>query len=128
MNLLEQAQHFLESKGFIVEGRTEAQENESVEDDVLQHGLSPFDKARLDKGQKPSWAAKVTEIGPRAKRPKRSQDWSERAMDSVTGVKKPYSESDWRRDNELNLKGNQQIEQRLKAILNVCAKVAATKD
>ena len=128
MNLLEQAQHFLESKGFIVEGRTEAQENESVEDDVLQHGLSPFDKARLDKGQKPSWAAKVTEIGPRAKRPKRSQDWSERAMDSVTGVKKPYSESDWRRDNELNLKGNQQIEQRLKAILNVSAKVEATKD
>lgn len=101
---------------------------EDTIDDVLQHGLSPFDKARLDKGQKPSWAAKVTEIGPRPKRPKRSQDWSERAMDSVTGVKKQYSESDWRRDNELNLKGNQQIEQRLKAILNVSAKVEATKD
>ena len=101
---------------------------EDTIDDVLQHGLSPFDKARLNKGQKPSWAAKVTEIGPRPKRPKRSQDWSERAMDSVTGVKKQYSESDWRRDNELNLKGNQQIEQRLKAILNVSAKVEATKD
>lgn len=101
---------------------------EDTIDDVLQHGLSPFDKARLDKGQKPSWAAKVTEIGPRPSRPKRSQDWSERAMDSVTGGKKQYSESDWRRDNELNLKGNQQIEQRLKAILNVSAKVEATKD
>lgn len=101
---------------------------EDTIDDVLQHGLSPFDKARLDKGQKPSWAAKVTEIGPRPKRPKRSQDWSERAMDSVRGIKRPYSESDWRRDNELNLKGNQQIEQRLKAILNVSAKVEATKD
>lgn len=101
---------------------------EDTIDDVLQHGLSPFDKARLNKGQKPSWAAKVTEIGPRPKRPKRSQDWTERAMDSVTGVKKPYSEADWRRDNELNLKGNQQIEQRLKAILNVSAKVEATKD
>ena len=101
---------------------------EDTIDDVLQHGLSPFDKARLNKGQKPSWAAKVTEIGPRPARPKRSQDWSERAMDSVTGVKRPYSESDWRRDNELNLKGNQQIEQRLKAILNVSAKVEATKD
>ena len=101
---------------------------EDTIDDVLQHGLSPFDKARLDKGQKPSWAAKVTEIGPRPARPKRSQDWSERAMDSVTGVKRPYSEADWRRDNELNLKGNQQIEQRLKAILNVSAKVEATKD
>lgn len=101
---------------------------EDTIDDVLQHGLSPFDKARLNKGQKPSWAAKVTEIGPRPARPKRSQDWSERAMDSVTGVKRPYSEADWRRDNELNLKGNQQIEQRLKAILNVSAKVEATKD
>ncbi len=101
---------------------------EDTIDDVLQHGLSPFDKARLNKGQKPSWAAKVTEIGPRPTRPKRSQDWSERAMDSVTGVKRPYSEADWRRDNELNLKGNQQIEQRLKAILNVSAKVEATKD
>lgn len=101
---------------------------EDTIDDVLQHGLSPFDKARLNKGQKPSWAAKVTEIGPRPARPKRSQDWTERAMDSVTGVKRPYSESDWRRDNELNLKGNQQIEQRLKAILNVSAKVEATKD
>lgn len=101
---------------------------EDTIDDVLQHGLSPFDKARLNNGQKPSWAAKVTEIGPRPSRPKRSQDWTERAMDSVTGVKKQYSEMDWRRDNELNLKGNQQIEQRLKAILNVSAKVEATKD
>ena len=101
---------------------------EDTIDDVLQHGLSPFDKARLNKGQKPSWAAKVTEIGPRPARPKRSQDWTERAMDSVTGVKKSYSEADWRRDNELNLKGNQQIEKRLKSILNVSAKVEATKD
>lgn len=101
---------------------------ENTIDDVLQHGLSPFDMARLEKGQKPSWAAKVTEIGPRPKRPTGSQDWSERAMRAVRGEKEPYRESDWRRDNELNLKGNQQIEQRLKAILNVSAKVEATKD
>ena len=101
---------------------------EDTNDDVLQHGLSPFDKARLDKGQKPSWAAKVTEIGPRPKRPTGSKDWSERAMRAVRGEKENYSESDWRRDNELNLKVNQQIEQRLKAILNVSAKVEATKN
>ena len=101
---------------------------EDTNDDVLQHGLSPFDKARLDKGQKPSWASKVTEIGPRPKRPKGSNDWSERAMRAVRGEKEHYSESDWRRDNELNLKVNQQIEQRLKAILNVSAKVEATKN
>lgn len=116
-----EAYKVLKSAGYIIL-------KEDTNDDVLQHGLSPFDKARLDKGQKPSWAAKVTEIGPRPARPKRSQDWTERAMDSVTGVKKSYSEADWRRDNELNLKGNQQIEQRLKAILNVNAKVEATKD
>ena len=101
---------------------------EDTNDDVLQHGLSPFDKARLDKGQKPSWASKVTEIGPRPKRPTGSKDWSERAMRAVRGEKENYSESDWRRDNELNLKVNQQIEQRLKAILNVSAKVEATKN
>ena len=116
-----EAYKVLKSAGYIIL-------KEDTNDDVLQHGLSPFDKARLNKGQKPSWAAKVTEIGPRPARPKRSQDWTERAMDSVTGVKKSYSEADWRRDNELNLKGNQQIEQRLKAILNVSAKVEATKD
>ena len=115
-----EAYKVLKSAGYIIV--------EDTIDDVLQHGLSPFDKARLDKGQKPSWAAKVTEIGPRPSRPKRSQDWTERAMDSVTGVKKQYSEMDWRRNNELNLKGNQKIEQRLKAILNVSAKVEATKD
>ena len=116
-----EAYKVLKSAGYIIL-------KEDTNDDVLQHGLSPFDKARLNKGQKPSWAAKVTEIGPRPARPKRSQDWTERAMDSVTGIKKSYSEADWRRDNELNLKGNQQIEQRLKAILNVSAKVEATKD
>ncbi len=116
-----EAYKVLKSAGYIIL-------KEDTNDDVLQHGLSPFDKARLNKGQKPSWAAKVTEIGPRPARPKRSQDWTERAMDSVTGVKKSYSEADWRRNNELNLKGNQQIEQRLKAILNVSAKVEATKD
>lgn len=101
---------------------------EDTIDDVLQHGLSPFDMARLNKGQKPSWAAKVTEIGPRPKRPKGSNDWTERAMRAVRGEKEPYSELDWRRDNELNLKGNQQLEQRLKALLNISAKVEATKD
>ena len=116
-----EAYKVLKSAGYIIL-------KEDTNDDVLQHGLSPFDKARLDKGQKPSWAAKVTEIGPRPKRPKGSNDWSERAMRAVRGEKENYSEADWRRDNELNLKGNQKIEQRLKAILNVSAKVEATKD
>ena len=115
-----EAYKVLKSAGYIIV--------EDTNDDVLQHGLSPFDKARLDKGQKPSWAAKVTEIGPRPKRPTGSKDWSERAMRAVRGEKENYSESDWRRDNELNLKVNQQIEQRLKAILNVSAKVEATKN
>lgn len=101
---------------------------EDVTDEVLQHGLSPFDKAKLEKGQKPSWAKSVTELGPRPKRPKGSSDWTERAWRNVRGEKEPYSESDWRRDNELNLKDNQDLEERLKAILNVKAEFEATKD
>lgn len=101
---------------------------EDVTDEVLQHGLSPFDKAKLEKGQKPSWAKSVTELGPRPKRPKGSSDWTERAWRSVRGEKEPYKESDWRRDNELNLKDNQDLEERLKAILNVKAEFEATKD
>ena len=101
---------------------------EDVTDEVLQHGLSPFDKAKLEKGQKPSWAKSVTELGPRPKRPKGSSDWTERAWRSVRGEQEPYSESDWRRDNELHLKDNQDLEERLKAILNVKAEFEATKD
>ena len=101
---------------------------EDVTDEVLQHGLSPFDKAKLEKGQKPSWAKSVTELGSRPKRPKGSSDWTEKAWRSVRGEKEPYSESDWRRDNELNLKDNQDLEERLKAILNINAEFEATKD
>ena len=110
----------LKSAGYII--------LEDVTDEVLQHGLSPFDKAKLEKGQKPSWAKSVTELGPRPKRPKGSSDWTERAWRSVRGEREPYSESDWRRDNELNLKDNQDLEERLKAILNVKAEFEATKD
>ena len=52
----------------------------------------------------------------------------ERAWRSVRGEQEPYSESDWRRDNELHLKDNQDLEERLKAILNVKAEFEATKD
>lgn len=103
--------------------------NESAEDDVLQHGLSPFDKARLEKGQKPSWASKVTEIGPRAKRPAGSKDWSERAMRAVRGEREPYRESDWKKDNEFRLKENERIAEELKSLLQMDnAKFKASKD
>jgi hypothetical protein len=101
-----EAYKVLKSAGYII--------IENTIDDVLQHGLSPFDKSRLDKGQKPSWAAKVTEIGPRQKRPKGSNDWSERAMRAVRGEKEPYRESDLRRDNEFRLKANEKLAERLK--------------
>lgn len=87
---------------------------EDTEDDVLAHGPSHFDIGRINQGRKPSWAKKITELEPRPKRPRRSQDWTERAMDSVRGIKKPYSESDWRKDMELNKKLNQEIANELK--------------
>ena len=91
---------------------------EDTEDDVLAHGPSAFDIGRMNQGKKPSWAKKITEIGPRPPRPKRSQDWTERAMDSVTGVKKPYTESDWRKDMELNKKMYTDLAEKLKHLIN----------
>ena len=91
---------------------------EDTEDDVLAHGPSAFDIGRMNQGKKPSWAKKITEIGPRPTRPKRSQDWTERAMDSVRGIKKPYTESDWRKDMELNKKMYTDLAEKLKHLIN----------
>lgn len=96
----------LKSAGYIIV--------EDTIDDVIEHGLSPYDKAKIDRGQKPSWVAKVTEIGPRPKRLKGSTDWTERAMRAVRGEKEPYSESDWRRVSELRVKSNEKLAERLK--------------
>ena len=102
---------------------------EDTEDDVLAHGPSAFDIGRMNQGKKPSWAKKITEIGPRPARPKRSQDWTERAMDSVRGIKKPYTESDWRKDMELNKKMYTDLAEKLKHLINFdYRKMEPTKD
>lgn len=102
---------------------------EDTEDDVLAHGPSAFDIGRMNQGKKPSWAKKITEIGPRPPRPKRSQDWTERAMDSVIGIKKPYTESDWRKDMELNKKMYTDLAEKLKHLINFdYRKIEPTKD
>jgi hypothetical protein len=102
---------------------------EDTEDDVLAHGPSAFDIGRMNQGKKPSWAKKITEIGPRPARPKRSQDWTERAMDSVRGIKKPYTESDWRKDMELNKKMYTDLAEKLKHLINFdYRKIESTKD
>lgn len=101
---------------------------EDTIDDVLQHGLSTFDKDKLEKGKKPSWATKVTEIGPRPKRLAGSRDWTERAWRAVRGEKEPDRESDWRKANKVNLTEYQNLEKRLKALLNVNAEFESTKN
>lgn len=102
---------------------------EDTEDDVLAHGPSAFDIGRMNQGKKPSWAKKITEIGPRPARPKRSQDWTERAMDSVRGIKKPYTESDWRKDMELNKKMYTDLAEKLKHLINFdYRKIEPSKD
>lgn len=102
---------------------------EDTEDDVLAHGPSAFDIGRMNQGKKPSWAKKITEIGPRPARPKRSQDWTERAMDSVRGIKKPYTESDWRKDMKLNKKMYTDLAEKLKHLINFdYRKIEPTKD
>ena len=102
---------------------------EDTEDDVLAHGPSAFDIGRMNQGKKPSWAKKITEIGPRPPRPKRSQDWTERAMDSVRGIKKPYTESDWRKDMEMNKKMYTDLAEKLKHLINFdYRKIEPSKD
>ncbi len=102
---------------------------EDTEDEVLAHGPSAFDIGRMNQGKKPSWAKKITEIGPRPARPKRSQDWTERAMDSVRGIKKPYTESDWRKDMELNKKMYTDLAEKLKHLINFdYRKIEPSKD
>ena len=91
---------------------------EDTEDDVLAHGPSAFDIGRIDQGRKPSWAKKITEIGARPARPKRSSDYVEQAMDSVTGKKKPYTETDWRKDMESQKALNKELAQRLEKLIN----------
>lgn len=74
-------------------------------------GISAYDKHLLDTGRKPRWAKKVTEIGPRPKRPATSNSPSEIAMRRVTepDYRKPFSETDLKAAREGELKMNQRI-------------------
>ena len=101
-----EAYKLLKANGYII--------LEDTEDEVLAHGPSNFDIARMEQGRKPSWVKKITDIGPRPTRPKRSSDYVEQAMDSVTGKKKPYTETDLRNDMASQAKANQRIADILK--------------
>lgn len=103
MNLNE-ALNILEKHGFIAE----------AEEPGYMHGdISAWDREKINKGQTPRWAKKVTEIGPRKKELRQSSSYSEIAMRSVNTpdgkAKKPYTESDWRRDKENATAMNQRI-------------------
>lgn len=75
------------------------------------NGISDYDRHLLDTGRKPRWVKKVTEIGPRPKRPATSSSHSEIAMRRVTepDYRKPFSETDLKAAREGELKMNQRI-------------------
>lgn len=103
MNLNE-ALNILEKHGFIAE----------AEEPGYMHGdISAWDREKINKGQIPRWAKKVTDVGPRKKELRQSSSYSEIAMRSVNTpdgkAKKPYTESDWRRDKENATAMNQRI-------------------
>ena len=91
-------------------------------------GISAYDKHLLDTGRKPRWAKKVTEIGPRPRRPATSNSPSEIAMRRVTepNYRKPFSETDLKAAR----KGEQEMNQRIADILSdkVDLKVSASAD
>lgn len=91
-------------------------------------GISAYDKHLLDTGRKPRWAKKVTEIGPRPKRPATASSPSEIAMRRVTepNYRKPFSETDLKAAR----KGEQEMNQRIADILadKVDLKVSASAD
>lgn len=91
-------------------------------------GISAYDRHLLDTGRKPRWAKKVTEIGPRPKRPATSTSPSEIAMRRVTepNYRKPFSETDLKAVR----KGEQEMNQRIADALadKVDLKVSASAD
>lgn len=118
--LLKEAIDLLESTGYIVE---------EVGDDDWRPSVR--DMHLINTGRKPYWAKKVTEIGPREKRPHGSDAHSEVAMRKVTdprGLKEPYKESDWRNDNRLNKRMYAEIGDKLNDLIYDDFEITATKD
>lgn len=74
-------------------------------------GISAYDKYLLDTGRKPRWAKKVTEIGPRPKRPVAASSPSEIAMRRVSepNYRKPFSETDMKAARKVEQEMNQRI-------------------
>lgn len=103
--------------------------NEANEPDYMNGQLSQWDKRRLDQGRAPTWAKKVTDIGPRKKELRQSSSHSEVAMRSVNTdngrIKTPYTEDDWRRAKESNKLMNVEIAEQLKTKLSNDYKISA---
>ena len=73
-------------------------------EEAKKGNISVWDRAKIEKGQKPSWAKSVTVIGPRKHALRQSSTPSEVAMRSVNSVNgklnKPYTENDWKNDKK----------------------------
>lgn len=92
---------------------------EAEEPSYMNGDISVWDREKIKKGIAPRWAKKVTSIGPRPKQLRQSSAPSEVAMRKVTNPneKKPYTESDWKRDKELRKEENERLGKRLEKLL-----------
>ena len=114
--LLKEAEEILKKNGYTID--------EAEEPGYMRGELSAWDRRRIEQGRAPSWAKKVTDIGPRKKELRQSSSYSEIAMRSVNTpdgkVKKPYTETDWRRDKENAKAMNARIAEELQKLLTNC--------
>lgn len=90
-------------------------------EEALKGNISTWDRAKINKGQKPSWVKSLTDIGPRKRPLRQSSSHSEIAMRRVTNPKeeKPYTSADWKADKEANKIANTKILQALEVLVPV---------
>lgn len=87
--------------------------DEAEEPGYMNGEFSYWDRRRMAQGKPPVWAKSMKDVPARKKELRQSSAPSEIAMRSVTSedgkAKKPYTESDWRRDKENATAMNQRI-------------------
>jgi len=85
-------------------------ETEELEEAAEDGHISRWDRNKIFKGIAPTWAKKVTTVGPKPKRPETAVSHSELAMKKVTEPNyRKYTETDLRNDKAADTAANQRI-------------------
>ena len=85
-------------------------ETEELEEAAEDGHISRWDRNKIFKGIAPTWAKKVTTVGPKPKRPETAVSHSELAMKKVTEPNyRKYTETDLKNDKAADTAANQRI-------------------